>query len=38
MASKSTQSADTLRFEKMILLVLALVLIALVGLQLSRFF
>jgi hypothetical protein len=38
MAPESTTSKDTLRFEKLTLLFLALCLVALVGLQVFRFF
>lgn len=38
MASQSKKSADTLKFEKLILLILALCLAALVGVQVFRFF
>jgi hypothetical protein len=38
MASKSRKREDTLRFEKMMLVILALCLLALVGLQVFRFF
>ncbi len=38
MASNSTRSADTLRFEKLTLLILALCLLAVVGLLVFRVF
>jgi hypothetical protein len=38
MASGSTKRQDTLRFEKLTLLVLALCLLGLLGVQLFRFF
>jgi hypothetical protein len=38
MATKSTKGEDTLRFEKLLLLLLALCLVALVGPQVVRFF
>jgi hypothetical protein len=38
MAPKSTTSEDTLKFEKVMLLLLALCLVVLVGLQVFRFF
>jgi hypothetical protein len=38
MAPESTKHADSLRFEKLMLLVLAVCLVALVGVQVFRFF
>jgi hypothetical protein len=38
MASESTRRADTLRFEKLMLLALALCLLAVMGVQVFRFF
>jgi hypothetical protein len=38
MARESTKRADTLRFEKLMLLILALCLLAVVGMQVFRFF
>jgi hypothetical protein len=38
MARESTKRADTLRFEKMMLLIMALCLLAVAGIQVFRFF
>ncbi len=38
MEPESTKSEDTLRFEKLMLVILALCLVALVGMQVFRFF